>query len=278
MPAKLPLITLSLLFCLGLSAQDDHRTFGRFNYIGTVPVSPEFTVHPSQLTKDGESLIAPLLTDNEDTTYTMLYLVDPESGRENLLPVSLPDSGYSELLTASLSADASVLVCTVNSYGGWIRNDLAMAFRGSDGIYGQVMVLNDLNDPAASDAYPWVSHDGNRLYYLHEQTIMLSERSGDRSLFSEAAPLVFEGKVSLPVLGFWLDKREKRLWILAQDGKMYTSKRRSISSAFPLPELFTAEFEPFYFVSGISFSPDRKEMYLFHSDEAQSMVHYSLKN
>ncbi|MBK8342058.1 MAG: hypothetical protein IPL12_01295 [Bacteroidetes bacterium] len=67
------------------------------------------------------------------------------------------------------------------------------------------------------------------------------------------------------------------MFIIANN-RIYYASRKSTSEPFSFPALFTDEFKSFYFISGLSFAPDRKTMVLYYSTEdKQTIVRYQLK-
>lgn len=41
-----------------------------------------------------------------------------------------------------------------------------------------------------------------------------------------------------------------------------------------MPELYTDEFADWSFISGISFTPDEQDMYLYYADEFSNLLHF----
>jgi len=278
MQAKLLLIVLCAFTISNSEAQEGFNTFGKFRFQGAVSIPDSYITNPGQLTKDGKEILLSLLYDDLDTTFTALYLKSlGNNGESSLkkLEIGIPE-GYKEILQSSISSNGSTIVCTVNDYGGWITNDLAISFKNIDGTYTTPIVLDGINAADQSDSYPWLSHDGLRLYYIKDSRIYYSERNGDKSLFQESEVLKFNGQVDLNVISVWLDKKEKKLWILS-DGVLYTAKRKNRKQAFSLPEVFTSEFNSLNFVSSVSLNNSMKDIFLFYSGEETFMLHYTLK-
>ena len=139
-------------------------------------------------------------------------------------------------------------------------------------------MLDEINDPALSDAYPWVSGDGNRLFYSRDFKLFFTERSGPEAKFNTPVLVDFEGDVELEVVSCWLTPDEKNLFIIANN-QIYKSTRKSKTDPFSLPTLFTKEFKDFYFIAGLSFLGDKKTMYIYYSDEeTQEILIYKLKD
>ncbi len=283
MNVKLPLI-LCFFYCSTLSAQSKYTTIGLFNFAGALPIPDKYECGPGQLTKDGGHFILGLTEGDFENGFDLLsniYLYNLKLPSETPdiknfgLPAAVDSIRYFQ---CSGSQKEQTLIYVVNEMGSWNDNDLGLAEKKSDGSYTKTRMLNEINDPALSDAYPWISADGKRLFYCRDFKLFYTERIDNNTIFNNPVPLDFEGEVLLEIVSCWLTPDEKNLFIIANN-QIYKSSRRSRSDPFSFPELFTNEFKDFFFIAGMSFMSDKKTMYLYYSDEdTQQILTYKLKN
>lgn len=100
--------------------------------------------------------------------------------------------------------------------------------------YDSIRKLTEINIPNVADAYPWISADGLRLYYINgssTDSIMFTQRANTNSYFSTP--------VRLPISGFdpyscWLSKDELDIYICENDSLLY-AHRNSVSLPFSRP-------------------------------------------
>ena len=271
MNVKLPLI-LCFFYCATLSAQSKYTTTGLFAFAGALPIPEKYECGPGQLTKDGSHFILGLTEGDFENVFDLLsniYLYDLKAAaggdviKSFGLPAALDSIRYYQ---CSASENEQTLVYVINVMGGWNDNDLGLAEKKPDGTYTKTRMLDEINDPGLSDAYPWISGDGNRLFYCRDFKLYFTERTDKNVNFNAPVLVDFEGDVQLEIVSCWLTPDEKNLFIIANN-QIYKSERKSKSEPFSLPALFTKEFKDFYFIAGLSFTSDKKTMYIYYSDK-----------
>jgi len=282
MNVKLPLI-LCFFYSASLSAQSKYNTTGLFGFSGTLPIPAKYECGPGQLTKDGSHFILGLTEgdfENVSDLLSNIYLYDLKaaSGTDMIKSFGLPAAPDSiRYFQCSASEEEQTLIYVVNEDGGWNDNDLGLAEKKTDGTYSKTRMLHEINDPGLSDAYPWISGDGKRLFYCRDFKLYFTERGGMDQNFNTPILVDFVGEVELEIVSCWLTPDEKNLFIIANN-QIYKSNRKSKAEAFSLPVLFTNEFKEFYFIAGLSFTADKKTMYIYYSDEeTQQILTYKLK-
>lgn len=282
MNVKLPLI-LCFFYCSALSAQSKYTTTGRFAFSGTLSIPDKYECGPGQLTKDGSHFILGLTEGDFENVFDLLsniylYNLNAAPGTEVIKSFGLPAAVDSiRYFQCSGSENEETLVYVVNEMGGWNDNDLGLAKKQPDGTYTKTRMLDEINDPGLSDAYPWVSGDGKRLFYCRDFKLNFTELNGIDNKFNTPVLVDFEGDVQLEIVSCWLTPDEKNMFIIANN-QIYKASRKSRSDPFSLPELFTSEFKEFYFIAGLSFTSDKKTMYIYYSDEeTQQILIYKLK-
>ncbi len=133
------------------------------------------------MTWDG-SLFVYQRTQRPESALTDIYLVQmSRNGTWTRMPAGAGVNGAaSSESNPHLSADGRSLFFTSDRSGGFGRSDLYVSHRQTDGTWGQAANLGSRFNTAASEDQPWVSRDGNTLYFNREPgpTIMVSTRSG----------------------------------------------------------------------------------------------------
>ncbi len=279
-------VKVSLIICFFYAwpamAQSPYATQGKFTFRRALAVPETFEIGPGQLSKDGDAFIVGLIDGDLENLVELhsdlyAYNVSPDAPPAPITAFNLNipiDSMRAFQVTASKNEEHLVFV--VNAYSGWNDNELAIASKQPNGSYGPVQLLSNLNDPLMSDAYPWISGDGMRLYYTRNFKLLYTERTSADAAFSDPVDVRFAGEVQLEIMSVWLSPDERSLFLVANN-RIYRSQRKSSADIFSLPELYTDEFKDLYFISGVSFAPDKKNMYLYYSDEqTQQILHYQL--
>lgn len=283
MNVKLPLF-ICFLYSTTAFSQGSVVTKGIFSYKDSLKIPSSYEIGPGQLTKDGSAFILGLM-DGELDEYINLrsdiytYSLNPADSNNALKALKLPNAPDSvRYFQCSASNDNNTLIYVVNAFAGWNDNELGIAEKQADGSYKHIRMLAELNDPIQSDAYPWVSGDGLRVYYNRNFKMMYASRNSINDKFSNPVEVDFVGEVQLEIVSCWLTSDEKNMFIVANN-VIYRSSRKSLNDPFSFPEVMTDEFKQFYFIAGISFLEDRKTMYLYYSTEdKQTILSYKLIN
>lgn len=282
MNVKLPLIPC-FFYSIGALAQSNYTSNGLFSFEQALPIPSQYEAGPGQLTKDGHQFILGLTTgdvEGQAELNSNIYLYDLRQTNPGsaITSLELPNAEDSvRYFQCSASEDEKSIVFVVNSYGGWADNQLGTAEKLSSGKYGNFRNLDEINDNDLSDAYPWLSGDGLRLYFCRNFILYSAERKTIDSKFSTAVPVNFIGDVNLEIVSCWLSDNEKTILFISNNN-IYKSTRDNPASEFSFPQVYTFEFKDFYFIAGLCFTPDKKTMYLYYSDEStQQILVYNLK-
>ncbi|HMT27900.1 MAG TPA: T9SS type A sorting domain-containing protein [Bacteroidia bacterium] len=160
----------------------------------------------------------------------------------------------------------------IDCYGMKIRNTPIV----SNSIYKQMSVqsvlqydsiraLTEINDVANSDAYPWISPDGLRLYFTRgtggsiPNQLMFTERVNTNSYFGSpvVVPLGFP-----TITSCWLSSDELNIY-LCMDSTLYFASRTSTSSPFNSPVAISLTgYSPFSFLGGISLNVAQDQLFV----------------
>lgn len=274
---------ICFLYAFPLSGQTQFTTTGLFTFQRSLPIPDTYEIGPGQLTKDGSAFMLGLI-DGDLENYVDLhsdlyaYSVLPDAPPMPLTAFNLNNPVDSlRIFQVSASQNEEHIVFVVNAYSGWNDNELAIADKLPNGQYSDMRLLPSVNTPEVSDAYPWLSADALRLYFTNDFKLMYTERSSLQTDFATPKAVAFTGAVNLEIVSVWLTPDENTMFLIAGN-QLYKSSRKSTDKPFDLPVLYSNEFKDFYFISGMSFAPDKKTMYLYYSDETtQYILHYTLK-
>ena len=274
MRVKILLFNLCLWMTALVYAQNESGLSGRFILIDSLQTPSGITFGPAQYARFADALICGVTIDQADTVRTGIFLLPLNEPNAVSTELKIPSMGSNtSYLQGSSSADGSILVFTVNHYNGWTGNDLAMCTRLDDGSYSYPVLLSGINKKDTADCYPWIADDGRRLYYLQDERLMVAEWNASEKSFTTATPVLYTGTVELNILSVWLDSKEKHMWLVS-DNKIYRASRKNRKKPFSMPELYTDEFADWSFISGISFTPDEQDMYLYYADEFSNLLHF----
>ena len=126
-------------------------------------------------------------------------------------------------------------------------------------VYDTVRMINEINVSSSSDAYPWISADGLRLYYYSGvfSNMAYTSRANTTSYFDP--PSLGNAVFPNGTMSCWFSADELDVYYI-NSGVKY-AHRTSVASAFgpPVPITVTGA-SPF---SAISLDPTQNEMYFF---------------
>lgn len=213
---------------------------------------------PGRLSYDGLRFICGLrLEDGAERLYeyTRASLDDDWGAPE---PVAGQINEGSNNSQATLSADGRILIFVRNQTDLWEDNDLWMATRkDTTESFGDLRRVTELAAEGA-EAYPFLSSNGRRLYYVAYQGLMTARYHKGKGVFKEPEPVLD----SPSIISAWLSRDE--LSIVISDGYTLSfAERKSLKKPFAN---FTSILIPdnLGFVSSPSFDPNG-ELYLYCS-------------
>lgn len=267
----------------------------------TFPTVNNHAFGTSQLSKDGLSIYAEAdsetISDDmeEETTETsasVLYYATRKNLTDrftNFQLVQFSSPGDYPLMQPSLTADEKTMVATMNQTNDWQQNDLYITSRkNTSSPFNQPKILT-INDTNEADAYPWISADGLRLYYLANDKHMFCQRKTPDEDFGKPSVLNFAEKLKQKAaeednpatVSVWLRQNELELYFVLNN-IIYKCTRKSITDKFAEPVAYFRFPEKYSdcFLSSLSFTPDMNEFYLFVSDgetEFAGIVCFRLK-
>ena len=129
--------------------------------------------------------------------------------------------------------------------------------------WANVRSLSEINVAHKADAYPYISADGLRLYYTHEDTtykIYCASRSNTNAPFGN--PKVLSSVIQDSSRSCWLTNNELEIYYVHFQ-VLYYASRLSLNDEFSEPKIIYLDSCKYGFISGPSLTPDKKELYLY---------------
>jgi hypothetical protein len=126
--------------------------------------------------------------------------------------------------------------------------------------------ITEINTYMAADAYPWISPDGLRLYFVSgadSNRLMFTERTSNNNYFSPKTPVL---GISPPSNGssYWLSNNELDLYTL--DGSILTYRSRpNVSAPFGASTIISLLGIALNFIHGQSLDSTQNELYLYQN-------------
>lgn len=242
------------------------RSF-EFQFSNQVEVGAEMMPLVGQLSKDGKSMY---LTGQNHQGKKQLYKMSrTKAGADFGKPERLAgviNEGKYDIIMPSVSKDEQTMVFVHSANGMQNGNDLYVATKGANGEFTAIQPIEAANDPNISDSYPWLSADGNRLYFTKQQgsniTFFVTERFGAEG-FGKPIELGVKLPKSNNNMSCHLSSDEKELFILSGE-VIYYSARKSTTEKFALP-VEIANTSNSGYLSGITFTDDASEMFVYNS-------------
>ncbi len=247
-------------------ATEAARSF-QFNYTGEVFPGEGIMPLVGQLSKDGNSMY---FTSQNGQGKKNLYRMKRKGAGKDFdkaarVAGDLNDGTY-DIIMPTVSADEKTLVFVHSANGMQKGNDLYVAtFDEAKGGYSNVKPLKKSNDPNLSDSYPWLSADGNRVYFTKQFgadiKFYISERGADGE-FGEPKEL----GINLPKvsnnMSCMLSADETELYALS-GSFIYYAKRDAKGKFGEAVEI--ANTANSGYLSGITLTDDAKELFVYNS-------------
>ena len=130
-------------------------------------------------------------------------------------------------------------------------------------LFDSVRAVTELNTIGQADAFPWLSADGLRIYYTHDngtQTIKYAERPNTSSYFS--TPVTVNVGTSPGKRSIWLSADELEAYF-SSGTTLYYLQRPGVTSAFSPPVVVSLSGGPYNAAISASLTPAMDEMYVY---------------
>jgi len=174
--------------------------------------------------------------------------------------------------TFTQSNQAGIASQSIDNYGNMFQNNSSQEktfYSEQSGqttfVYDSIRALNEINDPANADAFPWISTDGMRLYFTsgaNKNQLMFTQRADTNSYFSD--PVIIPITISNP-LSYWLSKDELDVYICTYSpDTLYYAHRKTTDSSFNTPALIHLSQQPDSNISyrGVSLNNAQNTLYI----------------
>lgn len=243
------------------------RSF-EYQFSNQVEVGADMMPLIGQLSKDGRTMY---LTGQNHQGKKHLYKMTRSSAGANFsLPKKLDgaiNDGKYDIIMPSVSKDEQTMVFVHSANGMQNGNDLYIATKDAAGEFTNIQPLDNANDPNVSDSYPWLSADGNRLYFTKQHgskiTFYFSERNSSDETFGAAVELGVDFPKTNNNMSCHLSSDEKELYVLSGEAIFYAS-RKTTKDKFTLP-VEIANTSNSGYLSGITLTDDASEMFVYNS-------------
>lgn len=243
------------------------RSF-EFQYSSQIDVGAEMMPLIGQLSKDGKSMY--LTGQNHQGKKHLYKMSRSKAGADFGKPERLSgaiNAGKYDIIMPTLSQDEQTMVFVHSANGMQNGNDLYVATKDANGEYSIIQAMDAANDPNVSDSYPWLSADGNRLYFTKQHgskiTFYVSQRNSAAEGFGKAVELGINVPKTNNNMSCHLSSDEKELFVLSGE-VIYYSARKNTTDKFTLP-VEIANTSNSGYLSGITLTDDASEMFVYNS-------------
>lgn len=186
-------------------------------------------------------------------------------------------------IAALISFNFSAAACDAYS-ANYIPDSITLAkaekLRTVDMQFDQVRPLSEINSKKG-DAYPWISHDGLRLYYCQESEkldyIVMSQRKDVDADFEKPVKLGINS-TQHDNISVWLSKDELSIYFFTRQSHgafsstLQKATRSSIGDSFGTSSTINLLGEASGFLSSPSFTNDMEELYLYNSPYGENRI------
>lgn len=225
--------------------------------------------NPGRLSPDGLSFFCGLSNVEESGEREMLYewkragLDEPWQGPFVLKGKINKLKDSTDNMQPTISGDGLILVFVRNATDSWGDNDLWLATRSSPNTpFNKIRAIGELNTPGP-EAYPFLTSDAGRLYYITDDGLMVAEYSRKKGGFMNVELMELPEEIN--PMSSWLST--DGLEFVVSDGRsLYHSRRSSLKEPFAEPEKMELP-EGLGFIAAPSFDPPGS-LYLYESCES----------
>jgi hypothetical protein len=142
-------------------------------------------------------------------------------------------------------------------------------------------ILKEINDTEGTDAYPFLSKDGLRLYWTQSEGgdhLVVASRTDVNSDFGAPKNLEMDFPTG-GVMSCWLSEDELTIYF-KDAGVLTRASRSALDAPFSNPEKIQLNFrsveDPEYigFFSAPSLTQDENQLFLYHSNDGQRIVQF----
>ena len=258
-------------------------TSGQYVYQGDLKLNDSLMAAPGSVSKNGNYFF--LSVDSVGGKRNSLYYLKRRKlGAEfkKLRNVKGQFVNFESCSQPTLSKDRKTMVFMASMDNKWANNDLCIAVRKCTWkSFKNIRKLDELNEADKADAYPCLSPDALTLYYLKNNELYFVFRKSLNEKFCAPQELKFEGEQPESITSAWVHPNELEIYLVYNDHISW-SIRKSKESKFTMPEEYISSKElgkDVDFISGVSFTNDMNEMFIYHSNsEAKQSIRWYKKS
>lgn len=271
---KSTLILLMLIPVLLFAQEEKYKKIPGVKYMRQIQASNDAQLNPGQVSKDSKRYYCPEITADGKA---VVKVYDMKFKLLSAYQVEIPE-GMEFAGKISLTEDEQVLLFTVTTDNSWSNNDLVIAeFDPKTRSYRKPRLLGEVNESGVADAYPYISADGLRIYWVRDNYIMYSSRKDRKFVFRYPDELKLQYPES-SVLSCWLSSDELTLYFITLETIIYKCTRKSLSEPFSTPEIFSDKWNNAGFFSAVNVvSP---YIFMFYSPDEynkEMIIQYKMK-
>jgi len=233
-------------------------------------------ISPAQFSKDGLKLYYAVADSSGPSLYAYYRKKTKKPFKKKIrIDVQLAPETV-DFFQPSFTEDGNYLVFSgqTSEESGWNDNELYLSERIGD-HYGNTRILDEINRNGYADAYPWISSDGLRLFYTMDEHIQFTSRESADEVFNKPRKLDLGADENETITSCWLNIQETEIYYI-RGTYIYQAVRLGRDSDFGEPILFMDGLKDLEFISGLSFTPDMKQMVIYYSGEEMEIRLYKL--
>jgi len=241
------LMILLLLLPLWCYAQNSYKKVNGYKFLSKIDAPKDCKISPGQFSKDFKKYYLPV-KDNTGRAFVYCYEIDGK-GKSTLLSkheIILPE-GKEFAGQVSLTEDEKTIVFTVTYDNTWTNNEICIAeLENKNKTYVKTRILGELNEEEVADAYPTISSDGLRIFWVSNDKLYTSSRKERSHAFKEKTEIKI---ISKNIGSAWISPDQTVLYLVCS-GTVYVSERKNTNTTFAGTEIHSESFQDIGFIAG----------------------------
>jgi len=264
------LVLLVMLLPLWCYAQNSYKKINGYKFLSKIDAPKDCEISPGQFSKDFKKYYLPV-KENTGRAFVYFYQIDGK-GKSSLLSkheIILPE-GKDFAGQVSLTEDEKTIVFTVTNDNSWANNELCIAeLENKNKSYVKTRILGELNEEEEADAYPTISSDGLRIFWVSNDKFYTSSRKERNHAFRDKTEIRL---LSKSIGSAWISPDETFVYLVSS-GTVYVSERKNTNSVFAAAEIHSESFQNIGFISGYNETKSKiAAVYVAFDDEDSSEI------
>lgn len=227
----------------------DYKHINGYKYLGKLTPPEGYSIQPGQFSKDMKKYYLPA-TDTNGNAYLLIYLIN-NKGQATLVSRHLIEIPEGKVFAgqSSLTEDEKTMVFTVTSDNSWSNNELCVAeLETRNKSYTKTRLLGELNEEENADAYPFISSDGLRIYWIRNNQLFFASRMERNHAFKIGNSKISSDK---KMNSFSISNDELIIYYVESD-KVFSGSRKDIKANFENIKSITEGFQEVGFIAAYS--------------------------